>query len=122
MKVTSPALLTFAAAAQSLREVTNPDELIHGFCFLVLPSSGDHWVIGLGVKRSTIVFAKADPEHRKSKGPVLVLARRFTTRNDISTSDQLVREIGAIRITLETRYYSLTTDMPVGTRRTVRVH
>lgn len=76
--------------------VTDPDQPVIGPGFSVLPPHGPQWFVMMRPDLEGIAFAKKDPEYIKSRGSVLVVARRAKAlHNDISTPSGLQAEIEA---------------------------
>lgn len=76
--------------------VVDPDQRVVGPGFSVLPPHGSQWFVMMRPDLEGVAFGKKDPEFIKSRGSVVVVARRAKAlHNDISTPNGLQAEIEA---------------------------
>lgn len=82
------------ALAQGFRPVSDPDRVVQGFGFTVLPPSGDNWYVAIDPGSAAVAFGKKDPEHARQRGSVILTVALVKARSDdIATPDALRAEV-----------------------------
>lgn len=87
-------LATTGVLAQAFSAVSDPDRVVQGFGFTVLPPSGNNWYFTSDPGSAAVAFAKKDPDHARQRGSViLTVALVRAGSDDITTPEGLRAEV-----------------------------